>query len=455
MDGPCGACFLEPDPLPEGKAIVGTSTPRGAETGLAKTFRSLRHRNYRLYFFGQLVSLIGTWMQTAAVTWLAYDLTGVNRWPALVSAAGILPTFLFGAWGGLLADRWPKRWLIFVTQTAFALLALWLAVAVLAGLITPWQLLVVSALGGLVQAIDLPARLAFVMDMTGREDLMNAVALNSLLFNVARALGPALGGGLLSLVGPGPCFLANALSFLAVLWALSLMDICGAAQGGPRDGGLRALLGGFAYLAKRRDLAFLVLLACTTSLFGWPVGALLPALAKNELNAQANGYGLLVSGMGVGALLAAWTLATFGSVEHRRFLLSSGIMLIAAALVALSLVRSLPLAIGCCAVVGFGLILFLATCQSIVQLGSGNENRGRIMGIYAMTLSGAVPLGQALAGPAADWWGEPVVVAALGVACVASASLLVLLFSLGSREPLVAPDKLLVEPASADTSPEM
>src|SRR5262249_41633257 len=184
-------------------------------TGLKATFRSLRHRNYRLYFFGQMVSLVGSWMQTTALMWLAYELTRQSLWPALVPAVQVLPTFLLGAWGGALADRWPKRSLIFLTQAAFMALALVLAGLVLARAATPWQLLAVSVGWGVIQAVDLPARLAFVMDLAGREDVVNAVALNALLFNVARAVGPAVGGALLVWLGPGPCVLVNGLSYLA------------------------------------------------------------------------------------------------------------------------------------------------------------------------------------------------------------------------------------------------
>src|SRR5438270_12839288 len=203
-------------------ATMGSDT---RQRGLASTFRSLRHRNYRLYFFGQLVSLIGTWMQMTAVIWLAYDLTGQNKWTGFVTAAGIVPAFLFGAWGGTLADRFSERSLIFTTQALFLLQALVLAGLTYWGRITPWQLLVLTAATGLVQAIDLPARLAFVFDMVGREDLMNAVALNSLLFNVARALGPAVGGLLPLWFEPWACFLVNGASYLAVLWALASMDV--------------------------------------------------------------------------------------------------------------------------------------------------------------------------------------------------------------------------------------
>jgi MFS family permease len=396
----------------------------------------LRHRNYRLYFFGQLVSLTGTWMQNAALVWLAFRLTGESKWAALVSAAQILPTFFFGAWGGALADRWPKRSLIFLTQSAFLLLALVLAALTFADIITPWQLLLVTALSGLVQAIDLPARLAFVMDLAGREDLMNAVALNSLLFNVARVVGPAISGFLMRYLAPDACFFANALSYAAVLWALARMDVTGSSHITETSKGLRALLEGLAYLAGRRELAFLMLLVMITALCGWPSQSLLPALAERVLHSNEVGYSWMLSGTGIGALLAAWTLATFGSVEERRQLIRAGITCVSIGLMALSLAGNLALAMGCCGLIGFGLILFLATSQSIIQLSSGEHNRGRVMAIWAMTQSGAVPLGSLLAGVAADRWKDvSLVLRLLGLSCATAALAVGFVFRLAKPPP--------------------
>jgi MFS family permease len=385
---------------------------------LAATFRALRHRNYCLYFFGQLVSLIGTWMQTTALNWLAYDLTHESKWPALLMASGILPTFFLGAWGGVLADRRPKRSLIIGTQGAFLVLALLLAVLAGTGVVDPWQLLAITTCVGLVQAVDLPARLAFVIDLSGREDLMNAVALNSLLFNVARILGPALAGLILYWYAPWTCFLANALSYFAVLYALVQIDVPGSSPVAVSRKERPSLRSSFGYLARHRELAFLFLLSGTTSFCGWPSQALLPALVKVDLQTnEAAGYSWLLSGTGLGAMAAAWVVATFGSVERRGLLIGIGVAVVSTALLGLSLVGSLLPAIGGCALIGFGLILFLATTQSVIQLGADEHNRGQIMGIWAMMQSGALPLGNLLAGPAADYLGVPLVLRIQGIAC--------------------------------------
>src|SRR6516162_903413 len=214
---------------------------------VADTFRSLRHRNYRLYFCGQLISLTGSWVQVTALAWLTYEQTHESLWPSLVSASQILPTFLLGPWGGSLADLWPKRSLLLVTQGFLLLLALMLAALVYSGSVALWQILAITTAGGLIQAVDFPARLAFVMDMVGREDLINAVALNSVFFNVARALGPAVAGWLLKSWGPETCFVLNAVSYVAVLWALKRMDAIGMPPVSP--GGKGSLWDGFRYLA--------------------------------------------------------------------------------------------------------------------------------------------------------------------------------------------------------------
>jgi MFS family permease len=391
-----------------------------------ETFRALRHRNYRLYFCGQLVSLTGTWVQTAALTWLAYDRTPQDKalWAALVVAAQVLPTLLLGPWGGALADRFPKRPLLLVTQSALLALALGLAAVVAAGSFTAWTLLAFSALAGVVNAIDLPARLAFVMDMVGRDDLHNAVALNSFMFNAARVVGPAVGAGLLHVAGPALCFALNALSFVAVLAALAAMDPSGFPAARPRPG---SVLDGFRYVAGRPALLRLFVLTGAVAFFGWPILSLLTAVADSSLHANADGfgYGVLLSAFGVGALPAALAAASHGTAARRPRFLAAGVALAASGLLGLALAGDLPPAAGCCALLGAGLILFNATSQTAAQLSAGDHNRGRVMAAWSMTVCAASPLGGLAAGLAADRWGVPAVlgVQALGVAAAAAAVL--------------------------------
>jgi MFS family permease len=416
--------------LPATPPRDSTAPPSRPPRWRLDTFRALRHRNYRLYFVGQFISLTGTWLQAAALTWLAYDLTGQSRWPALVGAAQVLPTFVLGGWGGSLADRWPKRPLIFGAQALLLVLALLLAGLVLSGTATPWHLLAVAGACGLVNAVDLPARLAFVIEMVGRDDLVNAVALNSMLFNTARLVGPAASAILLPWLGPGLCFLFNGLSFVAVLAALAAMRLPPVG----RAGGVSPLLAergtslwaGFAYLARRPELLLLLALSAAMSFFGWPVQSLLPAVAREQLGRGTEGYSALLSAVGGGALVAALAVASFGTRVRRGWFLALGVTLAAAGLGGLALVQRLPAALALCTLAGAGLILFFATSQAIMQLGSADHNRGRVMGIWSMILSGAHPLGHLTAGLAADRWGVPPVLGseALGIAAAAGVVLL-------------------------------
>jgi MFS family permease len=417
----------EPLPLVAEAELNSPPVPTLPRTfGWPATFRSLRHPNYRLYFFGQIVSLTGTWMQTTAVTWLAYQITQQSKWPAMIGAASLLPTFLLGAWAGNLADRWPKRSLLCVTQILLLLLAALLALLVYVGEVVPWQLLAITAASGIVVAVDLPARLAFVLDLVGgnREDLMNAVALNSVLFNAARVVGPVLGVETLYWFGPAACFSANALSYVAVVVALLLMDARGEPGPAGQQRGLRALGEGFAALARQPRLLILVIASGTTALCSWPFLNLLPALAARDLGAPERGYGLMVGCAGGGSLAAALTIATFGTWSRRRWLIGTGVALVCAMLIGLSLANSLVVAAACCAFAGFGLILFFATSQSIVQLSAEERSRGRVLGIWAMVISGATPLGNLIVGNAADEWGVEPVLLWQGIACAASAALL-------------------------------
>jgi MFS family permease len=381
-----------------------------------QTFRSLRHPNYRLYFFGQLVSLTGTWIQATALSWLAYHLTGESRWAAFVFGAQMLPTCLLGPWGGSLADRVWRLGLVFICQVALLVLALFLAGVVFAGFIAPGLLLGVAGLTGIVNAIELPARLALVMDMVGREDTTNAVALNSLAFNLARAIGPACGAILLDRVGPAWCFLLNALSFLAVLFALLRMNLPPAVKGHSHPSTRVSLLEGFAYLFKRPTLILLMGLAGALAFLGWSVLSVLPALADRQLQADERIYGTLLSALGAGALCAALLVASFASQRRTLSFLATGLIFVVGAEIALSQASSLWFAFPACTLLGCGLILFFATAQGAIHLGAAEHNRGRILGIWTMVLGATLPLGNVLAGYSADHWGVPVVLLTQGLA---------------------------------------
>jgi MFS family permease len=401
------------------------------------TFRSLRHRNYRLYFLGQIVSFIGSQMQSAALMWLMYDRTGDPRWPSWILVAQVGPTILLGTWGGGLADRYPKRSLIFVTQAAFLVHAVILTLLLALNLAGPWLILGFMVVSGVIQAVDLPARLAFVTDLVPREDLTNAVGLNSLLFNSARAIGPALAALVFRLadlvvpllpegtqavtLGAVLCFALNAVSFLAVLvalWGIKVEE-----KPIPKTRGATAW-DGVRYLVENRSLGGLMLITLVVCIFGWPLITVLPSYTRLQLGLSERVYGLLVSAVGAGALVAALTTATFGSAERRGQFLILGAASAAVGLFGMSQTNDPWLAALGCAVLGFGLILYLSTGQSTLQLAVPDDKRGRVLALWAMSLSASAPLGHLLAGQAVAAFGIEVVL--LGMASGVGVSALTL-----------------------------
>jgi MFS family permease len=373
-----------------------------------------------------MVSLLGSWMQTTALMQLTFNLTQSAEWTARISVAAILPTLFLGVWGGLLADRLSRRGVVFVCQAMLLGQATLLA-TLAAGLLGPpssWALLGLALAGGLVNALDLPARMAFVIDLVGRDDLVNAVALNSVLFNLARAVGPALAGALLLLgdLGPSLCFLLNALSYVAVLLALAAMDPI-PMHPVSRPHAERSLWAGLRYLLQRPPLALLLLLAGAMAACGWPTLSLLPALSARTLDAGQTGASYMLSALGAGALLAGLLVASFATQERRGRILGVGVTLAAAGMAGLASAQSLPTAMACCFVVGCGLILFFATAQAVMQLGAGDHNRGLVLGIWSMVLCGAMPLGNEIAGQCADIWGEPAVLRVQALAAALAGAL--------------------------------
>lgn len=421
------------------QATATTAVRRGLWDALkGTTFRSLRHGNYRRYFLGQIISFTGSWMQSAALMWLLYDRTGDPRWPSWILGAQVGPTVLLGTFGGGLADRYPKRQLIFITQSIFLVHALILTFFIAFNILTPWLIVGLMVLSGVVQAADLPARLAFVPDLVPKEDIINAVGLNSLLFNSARAVGPAIAGLVFLLaeaisgvfpagsspvtIGAVACFAFNAISFVAVLIALWGITVSGAAKKN-RHGPPASAWDGFRYLAQHPTLGGLVVLTLFMCIFGWPLLTVLPAYTRLELKLSEQTYSLLVSAVGVGALLAALTTATFGSRARKGPFLVLGAVTSAIGLFCLSETVSAGLAGVSCAVAGFGLILYLSTGQSTMQLAVPDEKRGRVMAVWAMTLSASAPIGHLLAGEAITFIGVPPVLLgmAIGVGFVAIA----------------------------------
>jgi MFS family permease len=368
------------------RVVVGRVTWRD-------TFAALKHRNFRLFFIGQLVSLTGTWMQTTAQSWLVYQLTGSKILLGIVAAVGSLPMLVFSLWGGSVADRHSKRTVVFYTQTGMMLTAFVFAALVGSGHIQPWHILVLSAVGGVAMAFDMPARQAFMVEMTSREDLMNALSLNSSIVNGARVVGPAVAGVLMAHVGITWCFILNGISFIAVIAGLMMMRLPKFVPPAKPQSAGRHILEGFVYVVGHRRVRILLLLFGVVGVFGWSYAVLLPAYATDILHVGGSGYGGLLSANGFGALLGALTVATWGSRVRPRLMILGGLWLFSAMLVLLAVVRWYPLALVCLAVGGWGMLLYFSTTNTLLQTSVSDEMRGRVMGIWALVFGGMMPVG--------------------------------------------------------------
>jgi MFS family permease len=395
------------------RVVVGSVTWRD-------TFAALKHRNFRLFFFGQLVSLIGSWMQNTAQGWLVYQLTGSKVLLGTVAAVGSLPMLLLSVWGGSVADRHSKRTVVLFTQAGMMVLAFLFAGLVWSGQIRPWQILVLAALGGVAMAFDMPARQAFMVEMTSREDLMNAVSLNSSIVNGARVVGPAVAGFLMAQVGLTWCFFLNGLSFIAVLaglWLMRLPKFVPPAK--PASTG-RHMLEGFAYVAGHRRVRILLVLFAVVGVFGWSYSVLLPAYATDILHVGEGGYSALLSANGLGALLGALTVATFGNRIRPRVMILGGLWVFAAMLLLLAWVRWFPLALVCLLVGGWGMLLYFATTNTLMQTLVSDAMRGRVMGIWALVFGGMMPVGGLESGFLSHAVGIPWTVAVGALVCAAA-----------------------------------
>jgi MFS family permease len=389
----------------------GPGPPAGAPVALPRgwrrTFAALSHPNYRLWFVGQLFSLMGTWMQSTAQGYLVYELTHSSAYLGVVAFAAGVPTWLFMLWAGVLADRVPRRSMLMVTQVAMMLGAALLAGLVFAGAIRPWHLVALAFVLGTANAFDAPARQAFVLELVDRTDLGNAIALNALMFNSAVVVGPAVGGAVYAALGPGWCFTANAVSFLGVLGALAAMRLAAPPPPPARGSALAALRQGLGYVAAHRHIRVIIGLLAAVTVLGFSYVSLLPAFAVKILHGDARVNGLLQTARGVGALGTALYLASLGRRRRSGRLLALGSVVLPIALIAFSAARALPLALGALVVVGVGLILFFNNANALIQSLAADDLRGRVMGAYSLTMFGLLPLGSLGMGTLAAQIGEP------------------------------------------------
>lgn len=363
------------------------------------TFRSIRHRNYRLFFFGQLISLVGTWLENTAQTWLVYTLTTDARVLGFISFIGSIPVVFLSILAGTVADEYPKRRLLIYTQSMMAVLSFALFFIVWQGHVTVWMVAIISLLAGCAVAFDTPVRQAFVVEMVGKEDLTNAVALNSAVFNSARLVGPALGAFIIALFSMATCFLLNSLSFIAVIIGLSMMRFSRTTEH-PRPAKtsrLSAMKEGLRYLYMIKQFRALMVMVIAMTIFGWSYSVNLPIVAAEILHGNSTTYGWLLSSNGVGALLAALTQAAGAGKLPPRKMLFIGVGVFIISTLTLAFVPFTIAAMLCLVGTGWGIITFFITANTTIQRQVPDQLRGRVMGIYSLAF-GLFPFGSLLTG---------------------------------------------------------
>jgi MFS family permease len=384
--------------------------------------RALHSRNYRLFFEGQLVSLIGTWMTRVATAWLVYRLTHSAFLLGLTSFAGQVPIFFLTPFSGVWVDRWNRHRTLVVTQVLSMLESFALAVLALRGVITIWEIIGLMLFQGVVNAFDMPARQAFVVQMIERrEDLGNAIALNSSMVNGARLIGPAVAGMLIAAVGEGYCFLIDGFSYMAVIASLLAMRVTPPAARGERRPMTSELTEGWRYVRESAPIRSVLLLLALVSLVGMPYTALMPIFAGTVLHGNAHTLGFLMAAAGLGALCGAVTLAMRRSVLGLGGIIVWSAAAFGAGLVGLGLSRSLWISLAVVAVAGFGMMRSLASSNTILQTIVEEDKRGRVMAYYAMAFQGIAPFGSLIAGAVAARVGAPWTMLGGGVLCISGA----------------------------------
>jgi MFS family permease len=397
------------------------SNPESQKTGsrLPPVLRALRYRNYRLFFTGQIISLVGTWMQSVAQAWLVYRLTGSSLLLGIVGFASQIPVFLLSPIGGMIADRYRRHRIVIATQSSAMLLAFILAGITLLGHIRVWQIIVLALLLGVVNSFDVPARQAFVVEMVDPVDLINAIALNSSMVNGARILGPAIAGVLVAAIGEGWCFLANAISYIAVILCLLLMILAPSERLRRAASGLESIKEGFVFVWRTGPIRALLLLLGLVSLTGMPYTVLMPIFAGSVLHRGAQGLGWLMGASGVGALIGTLTLAARKGIRGLGRWITYAALGFGGGMIVFSLSRSYVLSVALLVPVGFSMMLEMASSNTLIQTMVPDALRGRVMSFYSMMLMGMAPFGSLIAGAVASRIDAPLTVTCGGAACLA------------------------------------
>jgi MFS family permease len=388
---------------------------------MANAFRSLRHRNFQLFFAGQLISLIGTWMQMVAQSWLVYRLTGSAVLLGAIGFASQFPVFLIAPFGGITADRHNRHRIVIATQAASMVLAFILAWLTLSGRVQVWHLFVLAALQGVVNAYDIPARQAFLVDMVGKEDLMNAIALNSSMFNGARIIGPAVAGIMVAAIGEGWCFFANGVSFLAVIAGLLMMNVQSRPIAGTVESPLEHLKEGFVWVRETRPIRALLLLLGLVSLVGMPYAVLMPIFADQILHGGARGLGILMGATGLGAMLGALTLAAKQNLKGLGRWIAISALAFGVSMILFAWSRNFWLSVILLLPLGFSMMLEMSASNTLIQSMVPDRLRGRVMAVYSMMFMGMAPFGSLFAGLMAKVTGAPLTLTLGGLGCIAGA----------------------------------
>jgi MFS family permease len=389
---------------------------------LHPALRSLRHRNFQLFFAGQLISLTGTWMQSVAQSWLVYRLTDSGLLLGLVSFAGQFPVLLLAPVGGSVADEFSRHRIVLATQAASMLLALTLAFLTLSGQVQIWHVFVLAALMGLVNAFDIPARQAFLVEMVGRGDLMNAIALNSSMFNAARLLGPTVAGAIIAASSEGWCYLIDGVSFLAVIAALLAMRMqLAPVKTGTAVSPIEQFKEGWDYAYNHRAIRSIITLIALVCLLGFPYVVLMPIFAATVLHGGPHTLGFLMTASGCGALLGALYLAGRRSTAGLGPLIPGAGALFGLGLMAFAFSHVLWLSIVLMVITGFGSMVQVASSNTLLQTIVEDGKRGRVMSFFLMAYFGTMPFGSLIAGSVSDRYGAPITLAFGGACCVAGA----------------------------------
>jgi len=390
---------------------------------LPAVLRALGYRNFRLFITGQFVSLVGTWMQNVAQSWLIYRLTGSSLLLGSLGFVSQIPIFLLAPVGGAVADRLDRRRVVISTQVAMMLLAFVLGILTLTGWVKIWHVLVLSALLGAVNAFDIPARQSFFVEMVGRQDLINAIALNSSVFNGARIIGPAIAGVLIAAIGEGWCFMANAASYLAVIAGLIMIQTAPRPLPRPSSTAWSDMTQGFVFVWRTGPIRALLGLLGFASLIGMPYTVLLPIFAARVLQGGATTLGLLLGATGIGALAGALRIAVR---EHARGLgrwVAISCACFGAGLIIFSFSRWLWLSVAVLTPIGFAMMVQMGSSNTLIQTIVPDHLRGRVMAVYSMMLLGMAPFGSLLAGAIAQRIGAPLTVAMGGAGCLVGAAI--------------------------------